>query len=68
MGFTFVDDSDIVEGDLTRTEINIEDVYISIQKSNNRWEGGIKATGGSIRPYKSFIYPISFKWDDQGDY
>ena len=30
VGFTFVDDTEIVEGDLTKTEMTIEDVYISI--------------------------------------
>ena len=39
-----------------------------MQKSINRWEGGIKYTIVSIIPDKSFVYPISFKWYDQGDY
>ena len=52
VGFAFVDDIEIVEGDLTKTEINIEDVYISMQKSIDIWEGVLKSTGGSIRPYK----------------
>ena len=30
VGLTFVDDTDIVEGDLTRTKITIEVVYISL--------------------------------------
>ena len=25
-------------------------------------------TGGAIRPDKSFIYPISFTWDNNGNY
>ena len=35
----FIDNTDIVEGDLTRNEITTEDVYIRIQKAINRWEG-----------------------------
>ena len=34
----FVDDTNIVEGYLTNTEITIEDVYISMQKAINKWE------------------------------
>ena len=68
MGFAFVYNTGIVERDLTKTEITIEDVYISMQKAINRWERGLKVTGGTIRTDKSFVYPISFMWDDQGDY
>ena len=66
--FTSVDDTDIVKRYLTRTEITIEDIYISMHKSINRWEGVLKSTRGAIRPNKSFVFPISFKYDDQGDY
>ena len=56
----FVDDTDIIEGDLTRTEITIEDVYISMKKYNIIWQGGLKDTRGAIIPDTSFVYPISF--------
>ena len=39
-----------------------------MQRGINSWEGGIKATGGAIRPDKSFVYPISFDWDEHGAY
>ena len=39
-----------------------------MQKDINRWERGINATRGYIRPDKSFVYPRSFKWDNHGDY
>lgn len=32
----------------------------------DRWEGGLKATGGAIRPDKTFAYPISFHWENSG--
>ena len=57
-----------MEGYLTSTERTIEDIYIIMQKSINRWEGGIKSSRGAIIPNKSFVYSISFKWDDQGEY
>ena len=65
---SFVNNTNIVEVHLTKTEITIENVYISMQKSINGWEGLLKATGGAIRPDKSFVYPISFIWYDRGDY
>ena len=52
VGFMFVDDNDIVEGDLRKTEITTEYVYISMQKAINICEGGLKSTGGYIRPDK----------------
>ena len=33
---SYVGDTNIAERDLTKTKITIEDVYIIIQKSNNR--------------------------------
>ena len=37
-----------------------------MQQTINRWEGGLKATGGAIVPHKSWVYPISFKFDETG--
>ena len=37
-----------------------------MQDTINRWEGGLKATGGAIQPQKSWVYPISFKFDNNG--
>ena len=37
VGFAFVDDTGILEGNLTKTEITIGDVYISMQKYINIW-------------------------------
>ena len=68
MVFLTVDNTDIVEGYLTKNEINIEDVYIRLKKEINTWEVGLKSTKGSIRRDKSYGYPISFTWYDQGDY
>ena len=34
-----------------------------MQSAINRWEGGLKATGGAIVPEKSWVYPIAFQWD-----
>ena len=68
VGFAFVDDTNIAEVDLTRTEITIEDVYIIMQKTIKRWKGGLKSNGGAIIPDRSFVYPIYFKCEYQGYY
>lgn len=66
VGFAFVDDTDIVEGTLQQVDLTIEDIMTRMQEAVNRWEGGLKATGGAIRPDKSFIYPIDFKFNTSG--
>ena len=68
VGFAFVDDTDIIEGDLTATDLTFHDVATNMQEAIDQWECGLKATGGTICPDKSFIYPISFTWDDKGNY
>ena len=59
VGFVFVDNTEIMEVDLTRTEINIEDIYISMYTTINICKGGPKSIIGDIILYKQFIYPIS---------
>ena len=68
VGFAFVDDTDLVEGDLTSTDLTYSDIHKKMQEGINRWEGGLKTTGGAIRPDKSFVYPIDFTWDERRDY
>ena len=60
VGFAYVDDSDNVEGDLRTGTLEIDDVVDQMQQCIHDWEGGLKATGGAIRPDKSFVYPLSF--------
>ena len=68
IGFAFVDDTDLVSGNLKSTTLDIEDVFIDMQEMINCWEGGLKTTGGAIRPDKSFAYPISFQFKPSGEY
>ena len=65
-GFAFVDDTDLIEADLREEGQNLEDVMKKMQSAVNRWEGGLKTTGGAIRPDKSWAYPIGFKFDKNG--
>ena len=68
VGFAFVDDTDLVAGDLTLATLDIEDVFVEMQEMIDCWEGCLKATGGAIRPDKSFAYPISFAFKPSGEY
>lgn len=67
VGFAFVDDTDLPVCD-TRTVENIQEVRAKAQSCINRWEGGLKATGGAIRPDKSFVSPVSFDFNAEGEY
>ena len=37
-----------------------------MQQSIDKWEGGLKLTGGTIVPEKSWIYPIDFGFEESG--
>ena len=68
IGFAFVDDTDLVQGNLKMAQLDIQNIFVQAQESINCWEGGLKATGGAIRPDKSFAYPISFAFKPSGEY
>ena len=68
VGFAFVDDTDLVEGDLKIANLDIADLFEDMQETIDCWEGGVKTTGGAIRPDKSFAYPISFDFKPSGEY
>ena len=44
VGFAFVHDTDLVMFDMTNDKIQWEAIQGEIQKSNDRWEGGLKST------------------------
>ena len=66
VGYAFVDDTDLIQVDLRDHSIGTEEVMEQMQNGINRWEGGLKATGGAIVPNKSWVYPIDFKFDRNG--
>ena len=66
VGYAFVDDTDLITLDMNDDEITTEEVMEAMQSAIQRWEGGLKMTGGAIVPEKSWIYPIDFKFDEQG--
>lgn len=68
VGFSFVDDTDLKQFDMRDHKITTQEVMEEMQRAINRWEGGLKATGGAIRPDKSWVYPITFHFDDSGQW
>jgi hypothetical protein len=66
VGYAFVDDTDLVQFDARDSSLSEEDSLDRMQDAINRWEGGLKATGGAIVPQKSFVYPVIFDFDDTG--
>ena len=66
VGFAFVDDTDLVQGNIMNHDITADEVMEEMQTAILRWEGGLKATGGALVPSKSFVYPIDFKFDKSG--
>lgn len=66
VGYSFVDDTDLLQFDARDPNMTGDEVMQNMQSSIDRWEGGLKATGGAIVPEKSFVYPIVFDFDDQG--
>jgi hypothetical protein len=66
VGYAFVDDTDLVQFDSRDPTMPEEETLDKMQDVINRWEGGLKATGGAIVPQKSFVYPIIFDFDTAG--
>lgn len=66
IGYAFVDDTDLIQVDMRSNTITVEETLNKMQESIDRWEGGLKMTGGAIVPIKSWVYPIDFKFDDRG--
>ena len=59
--FAFVDDTDVVHSARTSSTPG-EEVIPEMQEVVDRWEGGLRATGGALVPSKSYWYLIDFKW------
>lgn len=68
VGMAFVDDTDLTQTDMRDHTISTLEVMTEMQRAIDRWEGGLKATGGAIRPDKSWVFPISFKFNQMGQW
>jgi hypothetical protein len=62
VGFAFVDDTDLVT-----YRANDFEIFEEMQESIDRWEEGLRITGGAIVPSKSsWVYPIAFEFLEDG--
>ena len=68
IGYMLVDDTDLIRERLFESTNDIDDTMQKMQKAIHTWEDLLKTTGDVIRPDKSFVYPISFKFDNKGRY
>ena len=66
VGFAFVDDTDLISLNMDDDEVTWENIGQDMQDAINRWEGGLKSTGGAIVPEKSWVFPLEFKFDEKG--
>jgi hypothetical protein len=66
IAFAFVDDTDLPCADFRDADILTEEVMEQMQEAIDRWEGGLKTTGGAIAPEKSWVYPIDFDFTPDG--
>lgn len=66
VGYSFVDDTDLIQFDARNQKMPEAEVFGKMQDAINRWEGGLKSTGGAIVPQKSFVYPVIFDFDAAG--
>jgi hypothetical protein len=60
VGYTFVDDTDLVESKVGCWDLPT--IVSGMQDALDTWEGSLKATCGVIAPKKTFWYLVSFEW------
>ena len=48
--------------------LNIEDIFRSMQEAIECWKGELKTTEGTIKPEKYFVYSILFKFNAKDEY
>ena len=68
IGFIFVDDVDLEEGNLKSSSDTFNKVVERMQVLIDKWEESLKVTGGVIRLDKFFAYPINFVFKQSGEY
>ena len=62
-GFLFVDDTDLVTIADSPSETT-DQVMSKMQLVVNAWHGGLRATGGALKPEKCLWCLVSFSWDN----
>jgi hypothetical protein len=62
VGFLFVDDTDLMTVATSKSE-SAEHVTMRMQAAVNAWHGGLRASGGALKPDKCSWGLVSFGWD-----
>jgi hypothetical protein len=62
-GFLFVDDTDLIALASTKTE-NANQVVARIQAAVRTWHGGLRASGGALKPEKCSWCIADYKWKE----
>ena len=52
IGYAFVDDTDLITLDMRDINKEADEIMSNMQESIDRWEGGLRTTGGAIVPEK----------------
>ena len=65
VGYSFVDDTDLVVGG---DDDKLDDIYEQMQQAVDLWQLGIESTGGALVPEKSFWSEVAFQWDNKGQW
>ncbi len=65
VGTLFVDDTDLEHFDMTKVE-TVAEAHEALQRSIHNWGRLLVATGGALKPAKSFYHLISFLWQPDG--
>ena len=68
VAFAFVDDTDLIAYNINGESTTCEEIMAMMQQSIDRWEGGLKGTGGAINPDDTWVYPINFIFNDKGEW
>ena len=63
--FSFVDDTDLVNV-LKKGDYDIDKLISETQQALDYWHDGLKATGGTLVPIKSYWHLIDFKCSKEG--
>jgi hypothetical protein len=66
-GSIFVDDTDLEHYNMRKVETTVE-AHRKLQESILNWGKLLLATGGALKPVKSFYHLISFRWKPDGSW